>query len=86
MLSLKRAHAHTNTHRTTVIYGENDVDGSVEPIFSNKGLNMNTTYSMKFGSSERMLLRSGKAVRPVLKIPLNIRKHTHTHTHTHFTV
>lgn len=29
------------------------------------------THSMKFVSSERMLLKSGKTVRPVLKSPLN---------------
>lgn len=29
------------------------------------------TYSMKFMSLEWMLLKSGKRVRPVLKIPLN---------------
>lgn len=36
------------------------------------------THSMKFGSSEWMLLRSGNKVRPVLKIPLNMRRNTGT--------
>lgn len=40
-------------------------------------VNIKTTYSMKFGSSEWMLLRSGKTVRPVLKIPLNVRRNTY---------
>lgn len=41
------------------------------------GVNIKGAYRMKFGSSEWMLPRSGKTVRPVLKRPLNVRrKHT----------
>lgn len=32
------------------------------------------TYSMKFMSLEWMLLKSGKKIRPVLKIPLNSKR------------
>lgn len=39
-------------------------------------MSIKATYRMKYGSSEWMLLRSGKTVRPVLKIPLNIGRNT----------